>query len=313
MEIDGDLPSCTIMVLNWNGALWLQKCLPSIILAAHKVNCEVWVIDNNSSDESANVCRNDFPIVRFEAFQSNKVLSAYNIAVKLCDTEIVIFLNNDVTVDEDFISPMLRHFVGNGNIFAVAPCVRTFPPEDNVRIESQAQIPSLTNGMIRSKDFSSASATYTWYTVGGAMICSRSKFIELMGFDELYFPGYFEDIDICWRAWKKNWVCLYEPLSKVYHAGGSSFGRSEGVRTLILRNEYLCHWKNLSSPALIINHILTTLPRLFTALARGDKSRISGFLQALKRMKMMMRSRVKVQSQFSCGDLEIVNRIIGGL
>ena len=296
------------MILNWNGASWLERTLPSVVAAASQIGSEIWIVDNDSADDSLNFCQQKFPSVRFEALKVNKVLASYNIAVSRCTTDVVVFLNNDVIVEENFLQPLIAQLTANTEVFAVAPCVRTFPPNSEAQVETEAEIPNWTNGMIRGTRHNATSAAYTWYTHGGAMACDRRKFLELNGFDELYLPGYYEDVDLSWRAWKHGWTCLYEPLSTVYHAGGSSFGRSEKVKTLILRNEFLFHWKNLRSPSFLAGHVVNLIPRLLIAACRGDVVRLKGFIGALNSLDKVFRSRRQVYWQSAIGDAELIRR-----
>jgi GT2 family glycosyltransferase len=299
--------TCAIMVLNWNGAAWLERCLPSIVEAADVVGAEVWVVDNRSDDNSAEVCSAQFPTVRFETMPGNDVLASYNVAAERCTSDIVVFLNNDIVVTREFLVPLLAEMC-EPDVFAVAPMVRSFPPSEDAPIELEAEFPIWTKGMIRGAARSPKTVSPTYFTLGGAMACCREKFVSLGGFDDLYLPGYSEDIDLSWRAWKRGWRCLYVPASTVYHAGGVSMGRSTRIRTIMLRNEFLFHWKLLTSPRLMAVHLLTTVPRLLTALLRRDANRIRGFFEAVTMIPQALRRRGKARAACVYSDEEVIRR-----
>ena len=307
------LPGCAILVLNWNGASSLRMCLPSVIEAAAVVGAEVWVVDNASVDDSAELIASQFPSVRFEALGVNKSLAGYNRAASVCDKEVIVCLDNDVLVEKDFLPSLLTHFDERPDVFAVTSQICVYPP-DAGKTHAEATDVVWSGGMLRrgqTRD-TSTQAVPIFYNCGCATARNRAKFLEIGGFDELFFPLYHEDIDLSWRAWKHGWTCLYEPASVVYHACGTSLGRSQKVRTLMLRNEFLFHWKNLTTPSFIAFHIASILPRLLVALARGDKARLLGFMQAVKHSPSALRRRYAVNALSVRGDAEVV-RLINGL
>ena len=314
-------PACALLVLNWNGARWLEKCLPSLVTAAEAVpGARVVVVDGDSHDGSERVCREQFPSVAWEPLGVNKVLAGYNIAAARCPEPVLVLLNNDLVADPSFLPPLLAALRSAPDVFAVSVCMRGFPPAPDAPIERQAETPRWTGGMLRA-DGDSAAATVpdeargtlpTFYACGGALACDRARFLELGGFDELFLPGYYEDVDLCWRAWKRGWTCLYEPRAVVYHAGGASMGRSPHVHALIARNEFLFHWKNLTTPAWLLRHLLSLPPRLLVALARGDRARLRGFAQAVALLPRALSARRTVGHAVVRDDAAVVRFIREG-
>lgn len=306
--------SCAIFVLNWNGVKQLADFIPSVLAAARRVpGTEVWVVDNDSKDGSAELCRERFPEVRFEALGVNKSLAGYNLAAERCDRDIIVSLDNDVLVDEDFLPPLLRHFDDpTSDVFAVTPQIRVYPPPATGSPELFAESTRVVweKGMIRRGDMLPADLPATlFYNCGCTAARDRKKFLEIGGFDDLYFPLYHEDLDLSWRAWKRGWRCLYEPSTGVYHVCGSSLGRSEKVRTLMLRNEFLFHWKNLDDPAFRAAHWSALPARLFAAAMRRDRPRLRGFFQALGQMSAVRDRRRAARTLFRVSDAEVIRRI----
>lgn len=295
-------PSCSLMVLNWNGAHLLEMCLPSIIEAAHRSGAEVVVVDNASTDGSRDLCAARFPEVRFEYCAENRVLASYNQAAENCKSDVIVFLNNDLEVHPNFVSYLLPHFE-NENLFGAACSIRSYPPAEDAAVEEGAQRVIWTRGMLRGEPFETRTPAPTFFMCGGAAAVNRVKFLEIGGFDDMYFY-YHEDVDLSWRAWKAGWICLYEPNAIVYHMGGASAGRSSRVRTIMLRNEFLFHWKNLTSARLITSHLVTLAPRLLLAGLRGDRNRLMGFVAALRKLPVALRSRRQAIARFRRDDAE---------
>lgn len=79
------------------------------------------------------------------------------------------------------------------------------------------------------------------------MAVNRLKFLQIGGFDILYYPAYVEDVDLCFRAWRKGWSCIFEPSSKVLHREGGSWKnvKDSSVGVKLLRNSLLFQWLNL--------------------------------------------------------------------
>lgn len=294
--------SCAVMVVNWNGADRLARCLPSVIAAAERVGAEVWVVDNGSTDGSEELCRTQFPGVRFERFEPNRSLASYNAAAERCSCDVVVSLDNDTVVDAAFLPPLLEHF-NEDEVFAVTATLRPFPPGSAGAHNDVTTGVAFANGMLRRGDVRPADGpSHVFFNSGCGSARDRRKLLELGGFDELYFPLYHEDVDLSWRAWKRGWRCLYEPRSTVWHEGGGALGRSTRVSTLMVRNEFLFHWKNLTTRRMLAVHLAALGPRLLTAALRRDRARLLGFAHALRRLPAAASRRRAVRAQARVGD-----------
>jgi GT2 family glycosyltransferase len=82
------------------------------------------------------------------------------------------------------------------------------------------------------------------FTSGGFMAVDRKKFIELGGFNRLFAPAYCEDVDLCFRAWRRGWRCIYEPTSLVWHRHQATWSNYSmgSLGSLELRNLLLMQW-----------------------------------------------------------------------
>ena len=65
----------------------------------------------------------------------------------------------------------------------------------------------------------------TLFASGGHSAYRRDRFLEMGGFDPLFAPFYWEDVDLCYRAWKRGWKILFEPRSAVLHDHQSTIGK----------------------------------------------------------------------------------------
>lgn len=286
-----------IVILNYNGAELLRECLPSVIQAArvssHTVG--VSVIDNQSTDPSREVVEKEFPEVKLWPAPRNRVLCSYNDYLLGVNERVVILLNNDIRVAEDFVDPLAAHFEHEGNVFMVTPKCLSF---DGSRYEGGRSQSRIRFGLFWH------SCTYKGYQQGidspsftmaaGFGAFDRIKFLELGGYDDLYLPGRLEDNDLCFRAWKRGWPSYYEPRSVVYHKGAASFNKRFGEKkTVVLahRNSFLFVWKNITDFRYLAEHLLLLVPRLAYSLLAGKRELVEGFVQALPHLPTAIQKR----------------------
>lgn len=280
-----------ILVLNYNGEDLLKKHLPSVCKAAKDSfsECKVHVVDNLSTDGSLELLRNDFPSVEVHVAKENKVLCSYNDVVKNLDSDLVIFLNNDIEVDSKFVDPLIDHFRDESVMFA-APKVMNM---DNT-FNGGKSIMKFDKGIIKVlvdyKNFDTPGSTC-------AISCGafrRDLFLYFGGFDELYLPGIWEDVDICFRGISGGWKGVYEPKSVIWHAESTTFNREYGQKkkmAMAHRNMFLFFWKNVHDAGMMVKHIFFLPARLLYSLVSGKPEFVHGFFLALKKMPEALRKR----------------------
>lgn len=287
-----EAPRVRIVILNYNGKDLLPVCLPSIVLAARSASypTAVTVLDNQSTDGGLIYVRNLYPEVEVVEAPENKILCSYNDYLPQVSEAVVILLNNDIRVEEDFIDPLVRRFLLEPRTFLAAPKVMSF---DGKSVEAGRTEAKMKWGIFWAsarwpgyeKETDTPSPTYS----SGFGAFSREKFLELGGYDQRFAPGIFEDIDLAYRAQKKGWLLFYEPRSVVYHMGQATFKKKFGenkIRVLAHRNNFLFMWKNFSGPGFWIPHALLLPFRfLFAGILKSDWSLLQGFAEALKKEK----------------------------
>jgi GT2 family glycosyltransferase len=124
---------------------------------------------------------------------------------------------------------------------------------------------------------------------GPVLAVDRAKFLEVGGYDPIFFPGRIEDLDLGFRGWMAGWKGYYVPGSVAYHRGfgsfGPAFGRS-GCDRLAARNSLIFAWKNLSGRRLA-GH-LAWLP---LRLAHGRTAFAGAVAGALRRLGPVLEAR----------------------
>src|SRR6266576_5031116 len=237
------MKSVCLAILNYNGKTHLQQLLPTACTAAKNFasNCTVVVLDNQSSNDDVAWIKREFPSVETVVAPKNNFLFSYNWLAQRRTEDILVLLNNDLRVDRDFLAPMVRHFE-SPDVFSVS--ARSYDWNVSEVTSGPAQL-KFENGFY-SWNFDTRHQTtcHTLFTSGGFMAVDRQKFMELGGFNRLFAPAYCEDVDLCFRAWRRGWRCIYEPGSIVWHRHQGSWSNrsTESLGSLELRNLLLMQW-----------------------------------------------------------------------
>lgn len=295
-----------ILVLNYNGKDLLERFLPSIVEAsmASSHECKVTVVDNKSTDGSKEFIRSNFPSVSFYEAMENKLLCSYNDVVEGLQSDVIIFLNDDIKLKRDFID-YLAEALKDEKVFFAAPKILNFDGSFNggrSRLEFRW-------GIIKSVtelDKSETRGTTQFISCGAFR---RRTFMELGGFDKLYLPGIWEDVDLCYRGLKSGYKGVYEPRSIMWHDESTTFKKVYTNREKLIlahRNMFLFLWKNISDPAMILVHIVMLIPLFLVSLMRNRTEIITGFFRALPKIGMAAGEKGESKKDFLLKDKELI-------
>src|SRR5271170_6473235 len=109
-------PRVSVIIVNWNGAGHLRLCLPSLVSQSLK-SLEIIVVDNRSSDDSADVARSFG--ARWLPLETNLGLApALNRGAAIAKGDLLLFVNNDMRFDPEFVSALVEPFERDEEIFA---------------------------------------------------------------------------------------------------------------------------------------------------------------------------------------------------
>jgi len=290
----------SVAIPNFNGDKLLVKNLPNILESGVD---EVIVLDDGSTDGSLEMLQK-FQISNNKLQTNSKFqiiihkknkgfISSVNELFDNASGDIVISLNNDVFVEKDFIKPLVKHFE-NSNVFAV-------------NLHEEGEGPSVAfwkNGFFEFKrGEESGNVHKSAWASGGSAAYSRKIWQELGGFDPLFAPFYWEDIDISFRVLKKGYEILWEPMSKIKHEHETTIKKfnQRYVRWVRERNQLLFIWKNITDPKLKAEHRRGLLRRLFS----GGVGYWIPYLWAL--ISISLRKKAKESLENARTDLETIN------
>lgn len=237
------MKTACLAILNYNGRRHLEHLLPTAIASAQKYpgRCTVLVLDNRSTDPDVEWIGREFPTVQVVVSPENDFLFSYNWLASIRNEDILVLLNNDLKLDPDFLLPLVHHLCAP-DVFSVGAC--SFDWEGKEYTSGPAQIKSRKGFYYWPYEFGRQELCYTLFTSGGFMAVDRIKFLEIGGFNRLFYPAYHEDVELCFRAWRKGWRCIYEPASVVWHRENASWNNSPFSSTsrLSSQNSLLFQW-----------------------------------------------------------------------
>jgi GT2 family glycosyltransferase len=311
--------SSTIIILNWDGKHLLAEGLPSVIEAVRFNDGihEIMVVDNGSTDGSVDYVRKQFPQVQVLALDRNYGFGdGNNRGVDKANTDIVVFLNNDMVVDRGFLKPLLDGFQ-DSSVFAVTSQI-FFADSSRRREETGKTRARFRRGMFElwHDDISSADERRqtipVFWAGGGSCAFDRQKYLAIGGLDPLYHPFYVEDTDLSYQAWKRGWKCLMAPASRVVHKHRGTtrpkFGH-DFVENTIRKNQFLLVWKNVTDVSMIVQHV-ANLPRIHgrAILNNGAAFEVKAYLRAVRQLPEAASKRLANFPHYVLTDAEVLAR-----
>jgi GT2 family glycosyltransferase/glycosyltransferase involved in cell wall biosynthesis len=313
--------AASVVIPNWNGRDLLEKYLPSVIeaLAGNPAN-EVVVVDNGSTDGSADFLREHFPGVTLVALPENLGFGGgSNAGFRAAKNDIVVLLNSDMRVAPDFLAPLLEGF-RDPLVFAVS-CQIFFTDPNKLREETGLTQAWWQDGGLRVSHRNDPAVTDLFpcfYGGGGSCAFDRAKFLELGGFDPLLEPFYLEDTDLGYMAWKRGWKVLYQPRSIVYHEHRGTIGKRyspEYIQDVLRKNFLLFCWKNIHEVSRLSEHFFFAWSGAVLAVLFGElplRPNLRSIWRAFRQLPQAVRSRRRALALSAITDTEAFRRPLGG-
>ncbi len=314
--------SVSVIIPTWNGRELLAEFLPSVFAALGEyrdregADVELLIVDDASTDGSAAWLAATYggqSLLRvLELPQNLGFLRAVNRGFAAARHSIIFLLNNDVRVAADAIAPLARHF-DDGQVFAV--CSKAYRLGTDY-LDGAGKLGLFARGFWRvflnydilPTRLPAATPRFpSFFASGGYVAYDAAKLAALGGFCELLAPNYWEDVELCYRAWKRGWAVEYEPASVVYHLSSATLGdaRQRRVRLVSERNRLLMTWINLHDRAWLAAHLAWLGLKLLGAAATLDAVYWQSFWQAVKRLRLVRQSRRRERAAAVRGDREI--------
>lgn len=235
------------VIPTFRGRARLERNLPSVTesLAASGQAWEVVVVDDGGGELG--------PLpsgVRLFALARNLGYGpAVNAGVRAAKGEHLLVLNDDVRLDHHTVATLHERFSGAA-LFAVVPAIRS-PLAVSGDEGGKAGI--WQAGEIELRETTSRTVHPTLYPIGCCFLCRRRDFLDLGGYDELFAPFFWEDVDLGYRAWRRGLATLHVPDAVCDHEGSATLTEAHSLEAreqAFARNRVLFHLRNLRDAAL---------------------------------------------------------------
>lgn len=246
--------SVSVVIPNYNGKQLLEQNLPSVYEALkHDVpDYEIIVIDDCSSDDSISFLKEWYPEIKLIVNAKNQGFSpTINKGILSAEKDLIFILNNDVKLTAAYFSPQFRYFDREDTFGVMGKIIGT-----GGETQDTAKFPECKGMKIKGStnyELAEASTGEEWlpsFMLSGAnALIDRRKIQLLGGFNEIYAPFYWEDVDLSIRAWRLGWKCYYEAQSVCIHPTSTTIGKffkKKQVSIISDRNKFILHCIHLT-------------------------------------------------------------------
>jgi len=226
----------SVLIVSYNVAGYLEQCLASI---EEETRClhEVIIVDNHSSDASADIAARGRPRVHLIRNSENVGFArANNQGFRVAKGRYILMLNPDTVILDGAIDKLLAFMDSDPRIGSCSP--KNIGPDHSLQLNCH-HFPTVSmtlveySGLKRKfpnhRFFGREQMTYWGYDtlrevdwMDGASLMLRRRALEEVGFlDEGYFM-YSEECDLCFRLKQKGWKNVFFPHASIIHYGGQS-------------------------------------------------------------------------------------------
>ena len=246
-------PELSIVICSFKNPHLLGLCIDSIKKNVVNIDYELIVADGQTGEETHDLMREKFPDI---TFLSNKENLGFGELVRqglgAAKGEYFFVINVDIIIKDEAANILLKYLKQNPDVGIVGPKLVNF--DNSVQNSCFRFYSPLTivyrrtilgrfgfarkhlDCFLMKKEQEKGEPIEADWIMGSAMMTSRQA-VEKVGVMDKRFFMYFEDVDWCWRFWKKGYKVVYNPTAKVFHYHGKQ-SASENVLSSMLLNKY---------------------------------------------------------------------------
>lgn len=263
--------SISCVIPTYNGLTLLQKHIPSILEALVDGD-QLIIADDASTDDSVSWLTNNFNLKTIEEEQvrpdvklfrglykkntttievvvmvnltNQRFAQTVNRAVVFCKHRYFFLVNNDVSVEKNTFSVLKEEVVHDPTIFAIG-CLE-YEQSDHGEKSGKNKL-WFEKGLFKHSKADNFESGPTAWASGGSALFSTDKWRQLGGFDSAFYPAYWEDIDVSFRARKEGWKIVFNKHAVVYHKHESTNSQVFGnrhVEKISWKNSLVFAWKH---------------------------------------------------------------------
>jgi len=267
-------------------------------------DCEIIVVNDYPDVPLQKEMKRLFPkVFVIENKRNLGFAGAVAIGIKNAKNPYIFLLNNDVRLKNDSFTSALKHFKEQDNLFAVS--FRQI--EKNGSPVGRNKIYWL-KGFFRHDKGDAGTHGINGWAEGGSMIFEKKKYEIINGFDTLYSPFYWEDIDLSYRAWKAGYTIYFDSQVVMEHhheSKISTYFPKSHIDAIAYRNQLITIWKNISDFRYIQEHKLYLIKNLIVYPFIGQGAFVKGFVMAVLLLPKIFKKRNQQKKLWKKSDREI--------
>lgn len=316
----------SVIIVSYNVKYFLEQCLYALQQSLVNIQGEVFVVDNNSSDNSIAYLSAKFSNVHFIQNKQNAGFGkACNQPLSVAKGKYILFLNPDTIVAEDTIQNCIHFFDEHTNAGAIG--CKMIDGSGHFLPESKRSFPSVSASFYKLSGISSlfpASEKFNQYALGyldenkdhevdvlcGAFMMVKKEVLDQTGgFDEAFFM-YGEDIDLCYRIKQLGYKIYYTASTTIVHFKGESSKQNKAkhlnafydAMRIFVNKHYTTNYTGLLSfllkTAIVVRALVSALLLPYYAVKKSFTKKITSAL--LVNAQSVSQTRIKeIQSHYA--------------
>jgi GT2 family glycosyltransferase len=271
-------PTVSVLIVSYNTREMTLDCIASVLAQPGRDLCEVIVVDNNSTDGSADAIGSRFPDIRLVRSTENLGFArANNVAAKYASCDFILLLNPDTVVLADAIAKLLGFAQGNpaariwgGRTVFADGSLNPYTCWRFMTLWSLVTKATGLTSLFGKSDLFDREGYGGWnrdsvraveLVVGCFLLIDTALWHSLGGFDPRFFM-YAEEADLCFRSYTEGAAPLFTPDATIIHHGGASEPEASAKLVRLFRgkatfmHKHWPSWKLNAGLALLKLHLL---------------------------------------------------------
>lgn len=224
-------PLVSVVIVSYNGKKYLSKCLDSVFKITYSA-FEVVLVDNGSTDGSIEKSNGSYGLqhrlIIVKICTNVGVAEASNIGLRYARGKYAVFLNNDTTVDANWLTNLVK--VMERDVSIAAAQSKLLSMDDPTIFDCAGGFLDYTGNTYArgrlTKDVGQFNIVEEIFVCNGASMMVRMDSLHKVGSVDSDYCFYYDDTDLCWRFWLAGFRVVYVPTSVVYHKGGATLKAS---------------------------------------------------------------------------------------
>lgn len=220
-QIENSRPEISVIIPVFNNLNFTRQCITSLFTVRETVDFEVVVVDNGSTDGTAEYLRQLPATVRTVSSAENRGFAkGCNAGARVARGKYLVFLNNDTVVQPKWLSAMLE-CITNDSAVGLVGNLQIFPDGNKVQqagivCGADQMVYSIYNNEVPADHPAVNKPREFQFVAGSCMLIEKKLFDRLGGFEENYLNS-CEDIDLCMKVREAGRKVFYCPESRILH------------------------------------------------------------------------------------------------